>query len=59
MLEQIALQGCECLIPGSIQGQAGWGCEQSGLVAAAPAYSSGLELYDLKPLWSLPTQIIL
>jgi len=32
---------CECLPPGGIQGQAGWGCEQPGLVGAVPAYSRG------------------
>ena len=25
--------------PGSVQGQAGWGCEQPGLVGGVPAYS--------------------
>ena len=35
-------------LPGSIQGQAGWGCEQPGLEGSVPAYSRGLELGDLK-----------
>jgi len=35
---------CECPLPGSIQGQAGWSFEQPGLVGAVPAYSRGLEL---------------
>jgi len=35
-------------LSGSIQHQAGWGCEQPGLVGGVPAYSRGLELYDLK-----------
>ena len=30
-LEQVAQQGCGCPLPGSIQGQAGWGFEQPGL----------------------------
>jgi len=33
-------------LPEGIQGQAGWGCEQPGLVGV-PAYSRGLELDDL------------
>jgi len=37
-----------CPLPGSIQGQAGWGCEQPGLQGGVPAYSRGLELDDLK-----------
>ena len=36
------------LLPGSIQGQAGWGCEQPGLKGGVPAYSRGLELSELK-----------
>jgi len=42
-----SLQGL-CPLPGSIQGQAGWGSEQPGLVGGVPAYSRGLELGDLK-----------
>ena len=38
-------------ISGSIQGQAGWGSEQPGLVGGVPAYSRGLELDDLKGLF--------
>ena len=38
-LEQVAQRGCGCPLPGSIQGQAGWGCEQSGLEGGVPAYS--------------------
>ena len=30
-LEQVAQRGCGCPLPGSIQGQAGWDCEQPGL----------------------------
>ena len=35
-------------LPGSIQGQAGWGFEQPGLEGDVPACNSGLELDDLK-----------
>ena len=31
MLEQIAQRGYECPLPGSTQGQAGWGFDQPGL----------------------------
>ena len=47
-LEQVVQRGCECPFPGSIQGQAEWGCEQPGLVGDVPAYISGLQLDDLK-----------
>ena len=30
-LEQAAQRGCECPLPGGIQGQAGWSCEQPDL----------------------------
>jgi len=49
-LEQVAWCGCECPLPGSIPGQAGWGSEQSGLKGGGSAYSRGLELHDLKVL---------
>ena len=29
-------------LPGSTQGQAGWGCEQPGLEEGVPAYSRGV-----------------
>jgi len=35
-------------LPGSIPGQAGWGCEQPALEGGCPAYSRGLELDGLK-----------
>ena len=47
ILEQVAQRGCGCPLPGSIQGQAGQGREQPGLVGVVPAYSRGLELDDL------------
>ena len=43
------------LLPGSIQGQAGWGFEQPALEGGVPAYSRGLEPGDLKdPFQSKP-----
>ena len=48
MLEQVAQRGCGCSHHGGVQGQAGWGFEQPGLEGGVPAYSSGLELDDLK-----------
>ena len=54
-LEQVAQRGCGWPLPGSIQGQAGWGFEQPGLVGGVPAYSRGLELDDLEgPLQPKP-----
>ena len=46
--EQVAQRGGGCSLPGSIQGRAGWGFEQPGLVGGVPAYSRGLELGDLE-----------
>ena len=48
MVEQVVQRGCGCPLPGSIQGQAGWGFEQPGLEGGVPAYSRGLELGGLK-----------
>ena len=45
-LEQIAQGGCGCPIPGGIQGQAGCGSGQPGLVVGDPAHSRGLKLHD-------------
>ena len=42
-LEQVAQGGCGCPIPGGIQGQAGCGSGQPGLLVGDPAYSRGLE----------------
>ena len=44
--EQVAQGGCGCPIPGGIQGQAGCGSGQSGLVVGDPAHSRGLKLDD-------------
>jgi len=37
-LEQVAQRSCGCPLPGSVQGQAGWGFEQPGLVEGVPAH---------------------
>ena len=42
-LEQVAQGGCGCPIPGGIQGQAGCGSGQPGLVVGNPAHSRGIE----------------
>ena len=42
-LEQVAQGGCKYPIPGGIQGQAGCGSGQPGLVVGDPAHSSGVE----------------
>ena len=45
-LEQVAQGGCGCPIPGGIQGQAGCGSGQPGLMVGGPARSRGLKLND-------------
>ena len=40
-LEQVAQGGCGCPIPGGIQGQAGCGSGQPGLVVGDPALNRG------------------
>jgi len=40
-LAQVAQRSCGCPLPGSVQGQAGWGFEQPGLVEGVPNYGSG------------------
>jgi len=45
-LEQVAQGGCGYPIPAGIQGQAGCGSGQPGLVVGNPAHSRGLELDD-------------
>ena len=46
-LEQVAQRGSRCPVPGNIQGQAGWGPEQPGLVEDVPAYCRGVGLDEL------------
>jgi len=50
-------RSCGCPLPGSVQGQVGWGFEQSGLVEGVPAH--GREVGTRRFLRSLPTQTIL
>jgi len=47
-LEQVAQRSCGCPLPGSVQGQVGWGCEQLALVEGVPAHGTGVGLR-----WSL------
>jgi len=56
-LEQVAWRSCGCLIPGGVQGQAGWGFEQPGLVEGVPVH--GKVVGTRRCLRSLPTQTIL
>jgi len=42
-LEQVAQGGCGCPIPAGIQGQAGCGSGQPGLLVGNPAHSRGVE----------------
>ena len=44
--EQVAQGGCGCPIPGGIQGQAGCGSGQPGLLVGDPTHSRGLKLDD-------------
>jgi len=44
LLAQVAQGGCGCPIPAGIQGQAGCGSGQPGLLVGDPAHSRGLEL---------------
>jgi len=56
-LEHVAQRNCEYPFPGSVQGQVGWGFEQSDLMEGVPAHGRGVG-----PRWSLmsiPTQSIL
>ena len=41
--EQAAQGSCGCPIPGSVQGQAGWGSEQPGLVEGVPAHGRDMK----------------
>ena len=45
-LEQVAQGGCGCPIPGGIQGQAGCGSGQPGLVVGDLHIAGGLKLND-------------
>ena len=45
-LKQVAQGGCGCPIPGGIQGQAGCGSGQPGLLVGDPAHSRGVLKLD-------------
>jgi len=47
-LAQVAQRSCGCPLPGSVQGQAGQGFEQPGLVEGVPAHGRGVRLDDLQ-----------
>jgi len=47
---------CACPIPGRVQGKAGWGFEEPGLVKGVPAHSSGVR--TRQSLRSPPTQTL-
>ena len=47
-MEQVAQGGCGCPVAGGIQGQAGCGSGQPGLVVGDPAHSRGWKLADIK-----------
>ena len=49
-----ARRSCGCPLPGSVQGQAGWGFEQPGLVEGVPAHGRGVGTRG--SVRSLPTQ---
>jgi len=41
-LAQVTQRSCGCHLPGSVQGQVGWGFEQPGLVEGVPAHGRGV-----------------
>jgi len=41
-LAQVAQRSCGCPLPGSVQGQVGWGFQQPGLVEGVPAHGSAV-----------------
>jgi len=40
---QVVQRSCGCSLPGRVQGQAGQGFEQPGLVEGVPAHGRGVE----------------
>ena len=42
-LEQVAQRSCGCPLPGSVQGEVGWGLEQPDLVEDVPAHGRGMD----------------
>jgi len=55
-LAQVAQRSCGCALPGSVQGQVGWGFEQPGLVEGVPAHGRGVGTRSIR---SFPIQTIL
>ena len=55
-LAQVAQRYCGCPVPGSVQGQVGWGLEQPGLLEGVPAYG---RVWNQMILRSFPTLAIL
>jgi len=49
---QVAQGGCGCPIPAGIQGQAGCGSGQPGLLVGDPSHSRGLELLSIVVLFN-------
>ena len=45
-LEEVTLRSCACSLPGSLQGQVGWGFEQPGLLEGVLARIRWSELDD-------------
>ena len=41
-LAQVGQGSCGCPIPGSVQGQAGWGLEEPDLVEGVPGHGTGV-----------------
>jgi len=41
-LAQVVQRSCGCPLPGSVQGQVGWGSEQPHLVEGVPAHGRGV-----------------
>ena len=46
-MEEVAQRSCGCPLPGSVQGQVGWGFDQPGVVEGVPAHSRGVGLDDV------------
>jgi len=57
-LEEVAQGGCGYLISAGIQGQAGCGSGQPGLLVGDPAHSRGLELMSIV-VFSNPGQSVI
>jgi len=56
-LKKVAQRSCRCPLSRSVEGQAGWGFEQPGVVESVPAHGrDGDTRWSLR---SLPTQTIL